>query len=247
MKLREIRKEVINIADLNTYRFNENTKNKDWGGNKRTTYAQLGASNHTEDNREENDFYATEPKAADILIKDTCEDFTNNIYECAAGEGHLAKKFIELGYNVHSTELVDRGYGITGVDFLKVKREDIPFKTFSIVTNPPYSKAEDFIYHAMDILKDGEKCVMFLKVLFEESDGRKSLFKKYPPRIYICSNRIKCAKNGDFYDRDKETGEILYKKDGTPKFISSAVAYAWYVFEKGWKPKEGGGIIDWVN
>lgn len=181
------------------------------------------------------------------MINETKENFTKNIYECSAGEGHLSKRFIDLGFNVYSTDLVDRGYGESGIDFLKVKRDEIPFETFSIITNPPYSLAEKFIYHSMEILKDGEKCAMFLKVLFEESDGRKKLFKTYPPRIYVCSNRIRCGKNGDFYDRDKNTGKILYKKDGTPKLISSAVAYAWYIFEKGWKPKEGGGMIDWIN
>lgn len=42
---------------------------KDWGGNKRTTYAQLGASNHSEGERESNDFYATDSIAIDKLKK----------------------------------------------------------------------------------------------------------------------------------------------------------------------------------
>ena len=42
---------------------------KDWSGNVRTTWAQLGASNHTEEDREENDYYATEPKAVELLMR----------------------------------------------------------------------------------------------------------------------------------------------------------------------------------
>lgn len=33
----------------------------DWTGNKKSTYAQLGASNHSENNRVGNDFYSTDP------------------------------------------------------------------------------------------------------------------------------------------------------------------------------------------
>lgn len=40
---------------------------KDWTGNKKTTFVTLGASNHTDHDRAEHDYYATEPKAADIL------------------------------------------------------------------------------------------------------------------------------------------------------------------------------------
>ena len=41
--------------------------NKDWGGNKRTTYAQLGASNHCDHERQNEDFYATDSIAIDKL------------------------------------------------------------------------------------------------------------------------------------------------------------------------------------
>ena len=42
-------------------------ENKDWGGNKRTTYAQLGASNHCDHERQNEDFYATDSIAIDKL------------------------------------------------------------------------------------------------------------------------------------------------------------------------------------
>ena len=36
---------------------------KDWTGNKPTTFVQMGASNHSLLEREQHDFYATEPSA----------------------------------------------------------------------------------------------------------------------------------------------------------------------------------------
>ena len=42
---------------------------KDWTGNKATTFAVLGASNHSSLTREANDYYATDPKAVELLLE----------------------------------------------------------------------------------------------------------------------------------------------------------------------------------
>ncbi len=41
---------------------------KDWKGNTRSTFATLGASTHSDHDCEENDYYATDPKAAELLL-----------------------------------------------------------------------------------------------------------------------------------------------------------------------------------
>ena len=93
---------------------------KDWTGNKPTAFVQMGASNHSILEREENDFYATEPSAIDDLL--SVGTFSKNIWECAVGQGHLAERLKEHGYTVKCTDLVDRGYPNTEiVDFLKEK------------------------------------------------------------------------------------------------------------------------------
>ena len=88
---------------------------KDWTGNSRTTHAILGARNYAQNEREVNDYYATEPKAAQLLME--VETFSPMIWECACGEGHLAKEFAKAGYQVYATALIDRGYGYQ-LDFL---------------------------------------------------------------------------------------------------------------------------------
>ena len=40
-----------------------------------------GASNHSDGEREKNDYYATEPSAAQLLMK--VEQFNSDIWECA--------------------------------------------------------------------------------------------------------------------------------------------------------------------
>lgn len=198
----------------------------DWVGNKVSTYATLGASNHSETERQMDDYYATNPIAIDVLINDGNVDFKNKIWECACGEGHLSKRLIDFGYDVYSTDLIDRGYGNGNVNFLEYTNKI----DMDIVTNPPYKYAKEFIEHAMDITTKGNRIFMFLKVQFLEGKSRKDLFKKYPPKcVYVSSSRILCAKNGDFENKELN---------------SSAVAYAWYEFENGYS---GDTIIKWIN
>ena len=42
---------------------------KDWTGNKMSAFATLGASNHSEKERHPNDYYATDPKAMELLLE----------------------------------------------------------------------------------------------------------------------------------------------------------------------------------
>lgn len=200
--------------------------NSDWSGNKNSIFKTLGASNHTDKEREENDFYATDSKAAELLLE--LEEFSHNIWENACGQGHLSEVFKKHGYNVKSTDIIDRGYGEGGVDFLKTY-----FQEFDgdIITNPPYKSALAFVEKSLQTVKTGRKVAMFLKLQFLEGKARKKLFEKYPPKvIYVSSSRLICAKNADFQKMIEGGG--------------SAVAYAWFVWEKGYK---GDTIIKWFN
>lgn len=197
----------------------------DWKGNKNSIFKALGATNHTKEERQSEDFYATEPKAAEILLLE--ESFSPNIWECACGNGHLSKVFEQAGYNVKSTDLIFRDFGEGGVDFLKTTE---PWDG-DIITNPPYKYAQEFIEHSLKLIPDDNKVAMFLKVQFLEGKKRKKLFLEHPPKtIYISSSRLLCAKNAEF--------EKMIAGGG------SAVAYAWYVWEKGFK---GAAQIKWVN
>ena len=154
----------------------EQTIQKPEGGFK-TVVGCLGASSFVEEDREENDFYATDPIAAEWLIK--IENLSHNIYEPACGQGHLAKVFEAHGFNVKATDLIDRGYGQGKIDFFL--QNDI--FDGDIVTNPPYKYAQEFIEHALSIIPEGHKVCMFLKVQFLEGKARRELFKNTPPAV----------------------------------------------------------------
>lgn len=197
---------------------------KDWNGNYNSIYKTLGASNHTEKERQPNDYYATEPKAAELLLEQ--EDLHHTIWECACGEGHLSKVLEAHGHEVISTDLIYRGYGDPeSFDFLNETPEGFDG---DIVTNPPYKYALEFVQKALGIVKPGRKVAMFLKLQFLEGKARKQFFIHTPPKtIYVSSSRLMCAKNGEF-----------------EKLSSSAVAYAWFVWEKGY---EGETVVKWIN
>ena len=186
--------------------------------NNKCIYAPLGASNHSLHQRQEDDFYATSPRAIEKLLE--VETPNKYIWECACGAGHLSKALLQKGFNVISSDLVNRGFGEdTNLDFLKTSKQF----NGDILTNPPYKFAKEFVLKALSLIPNGNKVYMFLKLTFYEGKARKKeIFDIYPPKkIYAFSERIPCAKNGDF-DRLKNSG-------------GSAAAYAWFVWEKGFK------------
>lgn len=199
--------------------------NKDWTGNLRGVFTSIGAQNYSLTDRQRHDYYATEPRAVELLLAE--ETFAPTIWECACGEGHLSKAIEKAGYSVISTDLVYRGFGYpASIDFLSIKVENC--FTGSIITNPPYKYALEFVEQAIKVVMPHGKVAMFLKLTFLEGRRRKNFFKANPPKtIYVSSSRLICARNGDF---EHMTG--------------SAIAYAWYVWEKGYS---GDPVIKWIN
>lgn len=194
---------------------------KDWTGNQYSAFTVHGATGHGKEPREVNDYYATDPRAMKLLLEQ--ESFNHLIWECACGEGSLSEVLKEKGYVVRSSDLIDRGYGEVK-DFLKTKEH----WDGDIITNPPYRYASEFVEKALEIIGGGGKVAMFLKLTFLEGKKRKELFKKYPPKtIYVSSGRLGCAKNGEFGSHS-----------------NTAIAFAWFVWEKGFA---GSPIVKWIN
>ena len=163
-------------------------------------FATLGSSNHVPEEREAFDYYATDPKAVEMLLE--LEQFAPVIWEPACGEGHISKVLQAHGYQVISTDLVYRGFGDPEpLDFLK---ETLDGFEGDIITNPPYSTGLEFVQRALESVRPGGKVAMFLKVQFLEGQKRGAFFKNTPPRIvYISRSRLACYKNGDMSVKPK--------------------------------------------
>lgn len=180
-------------------------------------FTPLGASNHVDEERQVSDYYATDPNSL-VALLETGIEINHKVLEPACGGGHLSEVLIANGYDVTSTDLVYRGYGKGDVDFLY----DYTKWDGDIITNPPYKIAQEFVEHSLDIIDEGHKVIMFLKLTFLEGKARHRMFMQNPPvNIYVFSERQLCAKNGDF---------VRYA-DG------SAVCYAWFEWIKGFKGK----------
>lgn len=202
----------------------------DWTGNGNSIYKTLGASNHSAKERERDDFYATDPKAVDLLCDYEGLTMPERVWEPSCGSGCLSERLTQRGFHVVSTDLVDRGYGQGGVNFFE--QREMPDDCQAIVTNPPYKFATDYVVHALDLLPDGGLLCLFLKTTFAEGKERyQRIFGKTPPRLVLqCSERVLCAKNAEF-QRMQDGG-------------GSAVSYAWWVWQKGYG---GGTTLDWIN
>ena len=201
----------------------DNRTDNDWTGNANSLFKMLGASSHTCKEREASDYYATSPLAAELLLQN--EAFDKPVWECACGEKHLSGVLSRHGLTVRSSDIVDR-CGNEQYDFLAM---DNTRWDGHIVTNPPYRAATEFVEKALQIIPAGNKACMFLRLQFLEGKRRKHLFLSNPPRtVYVFSSRVECARNGDFLALGGR----------------SAVAYAWFVWVKGYR---GDTVIKWIN
>lgn len=195
---------------------------KDWTGNSEAPYVMAGASNHSDEERVEHDYYATDPKAMEMLLEH--ETFNHDIWEPACGDGALCKILTKHGYNVLPSDIIDRGYPGTHIsDFLKVN--DVKMGV-DIITNPPYKYVSEFILKALK--NTDRKVAMFCKIQLLESKKRwEQVFSKHPPaRIYVFVKRMNCYRNND------------QSKKG------SAICYAWFIWDKEYDDEP---IIRWLN
>jgi hypothetical protein len=84
--------------------------------------------------REARDFYATPPDVTEGLLQHI--RFRGPIWEPCCGTGAMSTVLAAHGHDVVSTDIADRGFGVSGVDFLACR--EVPEGCRSIVTNPPY-------------------------------------------------------------------------------------------------------------
>lgn len=202
----------------------------DWTGNSNSIYKTHGASNHSDTNREINDFYATPPCATEALIKycknNNIDIFNKTIFEPACGKGHISECFKNIGCNVISYDLVDRNYADKLENFLETNYTNLDY---NIITNPPYKFAKEFVEKSINSIANNNYVCMLLKLTFLEGTKRLEMFRKYPPyKVLVFADRINCSLGGDF-EKDPEYG--------------GAVCYAWYIWKKGFSSNT---TIDWI-
>lgn len=198
--------------------------------NKVLSGGQLAGGNSTS-KREENDFYATNPETLKMFLYEFWKDNAfegDEILEPACGQGHISKTLKELlpNFNITSTDLIDRGYGVSGIDFLTYDYK----KMFDVViTNPPFSLAKEFIEKGLKI--SNKHVIMLCKIQLLEGTKRKEMFFNTPLKyVYVHTTRQATWKEGK-------------PLDPNGKKWATTMCLAWFVWDKDYK---GEPIIRWI-
>ncbi len=164
--------------------------------------------------RERDDFYPTPPEATEALL--SVESFKGRIWEPACGDGAISKVVSAAGYDVVSTDLINRGYGESQVDFLLEWSRPAP----NIITNPPFKLSRQFAEHALRLTTG--KVAMLNKLAFLEGQDRRRLMTTTPlARVWVFSRRL-AFPAGSPHAQSKGGGML---------------AFAWFVWEHGYTGK----------
>jgi hypothetical protein len=155
-------------------------------------------------------FYPTPPRGIHALL--AVETLAGVLWECACGDGAISRVLEAAGYQVISTDLVDRGYGCGGHDFLA----DHTTVVDHIITNPPYGPAPGlstrFVAHSLTRIRPSGTVCMLLPINWEAAQSRRHLMAKCCRR-YTFSRRLPMHRGG------------YAGKKGNPQ-----LNVAWYVF-----------------
>jgi len=168
-----------------------------------TQIAILTGANNRGD-REPNDWYRTPVEATRALIIAEGARFKGRrIWEPSCGDGAMAVPLIQEGYRVLATDLIDRGYGTGGVDFMTNDLTERA-RLDAIVTNPPYKIAAPYIERALS-LPGVTYVAMLLRCNFWHASSRRDLFAAWPPAVvYALTWRL------DFTDKGSPTGDSVW-------------------------------------
>lgn len=171
--------------------------------------------------RPEDDFYPT-PEIATRALLDHEKVWTGEIWEPACGDGAICKVLEqEFPHKViRATDLVYRNYGeIASHDFLTSPRT-----TDNIITNPPFSLAEQFARKACDV--SSRKVALLCKLAFLEGAARKKMFHALPlKKVLVFSKRLSMYRNG-----------VKMKNSGM-------IPFAWFIFDHS---SIDNPVIDWI-
>ncbi len=166
--------------------------------------------------RVEADFYATPIHVVEKFLKNHQLNLHKPLLECSAGNGNIIKT-------------IDKQFYTTRIDSVEIRKEEetklnefcdnvyiqdflsfVPDCNYgTIISNPPFSIAQEIIEHCFDISSLNTEIIMLLRLAFLESKKRYDFWQKHPvSKLYILSERPSFTGKG-----------------------TDATAYAWFVWD----------------
>ena len=156
------------------------------------------------------DYYVEPPWCAHALLGSV--PFVGPIHDPACGGGTIVRAAQAFGYSATGSDLVDRGFGEGGIDFLA---DNTPRR--SIVTNPPFILAERFILHAIEV---ADRVAVIAPLAFSAGQKRYlTLFQPHPPMLELVLAKRPSMPPG---------GTDIPAKGGTTD-------YAWLIWDRGYQ------------
>jgi hypothetical protein len=182
--------------------------------------AQAGTHTHA---ARQNDCYETPACAVEALLR--IESLPRLVWEPACGPGAMVKVLRDHGHEVAASDIIDYGWDHEVKDFFKYG-SDVADYSSVIVTNPPYQLAEKFVRKALEL---SPLVILLLRLAFLESVRRTDILEKSGlARIHVFRNRL----------------PMMHRKGWDGPRASSAMPFAWFVWERGY---EGPTTIDRIS
>lgn len=161
------------------------------------------------------DLYET-PACAVHALLDAEQLPDGGVWEPACGRGAIVRVLQERGHRVWATDLVDYGVpeqDMAGRDFL-LEEGSVPSFIGSIVTNPPYHHAAQFVRHALVLCP---RVYMLLRLGFLESKRRSSILDNgWLARVHVFRNRL----------------PMMHRDGWNGRRATSSIAFAWFVWDR---------------
>lgn len=156
---------------------------------------------------------------------------TRSIFDPCCGLGAITRVVAERGMFVEALDIIDwheilpaqwnPSCVVWKADFL-TWGHDLTDDT--VIMNPPFSKAEEFVSRAQAL--NARKIICFQRQAWRESAARRLWWEQNSPaRVWVCGARAPCW-------RFDLLGTEKAKKSSSP------TSYAWYVWERGHKGAE---------
>lgn len=158
------------------------------------------------------DCYQTPPVAVEALLKHAW--LPNKLWEPCCGSGNIVNVLRESGREVIGSDLNDYGdpTHFYGRDFLMERKA--PDGCQSIVTNPPFMLAHEFVRHALTLVPH---VVMLLRLAFIESEKRCDILDEAPlEHIYVFRKRL----------------PMMHRAGWEGRKANSGMAFAWFVWDQ---------------
>lgn len=161
---------------------------------------------------------------------------TRCIFDPCAGLGVIGEVCREQSLEVEELDIEDWRDHFPAISALakNFRRRDFfeeqcDLSSLTVLMNPPFSKACEFVDQAMKF--NARKIICFQRQAWRESAGRREWWERNAPaRVWVCGARATCWRF-DLLETD------LSQRGG------SSVSMAWYVWEKGHKAAEVTGAI----